>query len=202
VPCQPGGVLPCREWPCAGRGPCRIPVHPGHAGDQGRFTLVGFGGDFRLVRQFPSLESAKGPPVALGLPGPRRWPVPRFPGDIIATFTSSFGLLRCVVGVSFFPCSHTGSVHWCRFPGFTLGRLDLGPQERTCVCLGFSFTGVGNHRFGCGGILWPLLLPRRLEGWAQPGFRFDRLLQSVPRNGVPLPLRWDQQGDAPQQEPE
>ncbi len=72
------------------------------------------------------------------------------------TFTSSFGRFGCFAVVSIFIGSKTGlSSTGFASKVFTLGGSTFAARK-TCVCLGFSFTGSGTTGFGSGGVTFGL----------------------------------------------
>src|SRR5260370_6442288 len=97
------------------------------------------------------LESAN-PPVCTLFTGAPTVAGAALPLDMTPTFTSSFGRFGCFVVVSIFTGSKTGlSSTGFASKVFTLGGSTFAVRK-TCVCLGFSFTGSGSTGFGSGGV--------------------------------------------------
>src|SRR5438132_56864 len=133
--------------------PFPYPGPPGNAGEPRRLTLVAL---FGSPLPATPLGSPK-PPVCTLFTGATTVAGAALPEDITPTFTSSFGRFGCFVGVSIFTGSKTGLIS----TGFASKVLTLGGSafaaRKTCVCLGFSFTGSGTTGFGSGGVTFGLI---------------------------------------------
>src|SRR6266850_1242277 len=127
--------------------PLPYPGPPGNAGEPRRFTFVVlFGSPLPGI----PLGSPK-PPVCTLFTGATTVAGAALPEDITPTFTSSFGRLGWLVGVSIFTCSNVGfSSTGLASMVFTFGGSTFAARK-TCVCLGLSFTGSGTTGFGSGG---------------------------------------------------